>query len=545
MKVLAVYWYPPGVELRPAVRAHLHALDGHGDTLVYHNAAHGSPRWLRSLRPDVVILHTTFLCLRWVEDFPRHESRFAWLADLDRPKIALPQDEYDHSEVLDYWLASLGVSRVYSNFGQSTREVLYPSLSGRVEFRRALTGYVDEEAGERLRGSLQPLAERPYDVVYRASQLPYWFGSHGQLKHSIGAAVAGRAGAHGLSTDISTRVEDVLLGDRWWDLLRSGRVVIGCESGSSVLDRRGEVQAQIKKLLAHQPGLSFKEVSDLMPDGWDSWSFFAISPRHLEAVLTKTCQVLVEGSYSGVLEPERHYIPLRRDLGDLDDVLERLRDTALLQRIADQAYEDIYLSRRYSYDAFAGELRAGIAGRRELSAATRVSSAVALAASRLHRAVVDASYSAPGRSVQRLEVLSPLVTDPVASARKLVLVARSVACRRRVRRLVRTYLGQPRAIARFPQFLSDLLRLEALSEAEGATLEIRDGSVVVTALSGGTGAVDHGDLESALAAGSPVMWVGEDDTYYFEALTQLARTHPQDAARALSDAVARHSASAG
>ena len=47
--------------------------------------------------------------------------------------------------------------------------------------------------------------------------------------------------------------------------------------------------------------------------GWDSYAFFAISPRHLEAVVTKTAQVLVEGSYSGVLEPERHYIPVRRD----------------------------------------------------------------------------------------------------------------------------------------------------------------------------------------------------------------------------------------
>ena len=41
-----------------------------------------------------------------------------------------------------------------------------------------------------------------------------------------------------------------------------------------------------------------------MPSGWDSYAFFAISPRHLEAVITKTAQVLVEGRYSGVLEPE-------------------------------------------------------------------------------------------------------------------------------------------------------------------------------------------------------------------------------------------------
>ena len=52
---------------------------------------------------------------------------------------------------------------------------------------------------------------------------------------------------------------------------------------------------------------------------------FAISPRHLEACATRTCQVLVEGEYSGVLRPGEHYIPVRKDLSNLDDVLEHDR----------------------------------------------------------------------------------------------------------------------------------------------------------------------------------------------------------------------------
>ena len=42
--------------------------------------------------------------------------------------------------------------------------------------------------------------------------------------------------------------------------------------------------------------------------------------------MTKTAQILVEGRYSGVLEPERHYLPVRRDFSNLDEVLERARD---------------------------------------------------------------------------------------------------------------------------------------------------------------------------------------------------------------------------
>ena len=197
----------------------------------------------------------------------------------------------------------------------------------------------------------------PFDVVYRATKLPYWFGSHGQLKHRIAERVLDRAPAHALTADISTRWEDTVFGDAWGDFLMSGRVVIGTESGSSVLDRRGEVQARIRALLAERPGLSFEEVADEMPRAGTRGAFFADHPRHLEAVVARTAQVLVEGAYSGVLEPDRHYIPLRRDFSNLDDVLERLDDRRLVQETADRAYEEIVVEGRYRYAHFAAAIR--------------------------------------------------------------------------------------------------------------------------------------------------------------------------------------------
>jgi hypothetical protein len=171
-----------------------------------------------------------------------------------------------------------------------------------VRFRGALTGYIDDAMARRCATQLRPIAARTHDIVYRATQLPYWFGSHGQLKHRIAEVVGARATAHDLTTDISTRWEDTIFGDGWSDFLMTGRSVIGAESGSSVLDRRGEIQSRIRTLLAEQPTLSFDEVARELPEGWDSWRFFAISPRHLEAVVTKTAQILVEGTYSGVLK---------------------------------------------------------------------------------------------------------------------------------------------------------------------------------------------------------------------------------------------------
>jgi hypothetical protein len=343
--------------MRLAVRQHLHLLDGRGLRILYRNAIDPAPSWLARTAPDLCILHTTFLShARWSFSFEEYRRRFRWVAKLDCPKVALPQDEYDHAALVDEWLLELGVTSVYSCFGPGQWETLYAQLARRATFHETLTGFIDEDAAAELSRRIVPHAERARDIVYRARQVPYWFGSHGQLKHRIAEVVQERAAAFGLRTDISTRPEDTIYGDGWLDFLMSGRAVIGSESGSSVLDQRGEIQRRISRLLAERPDLTFDEVDAQMPGGWDSYAFFAISPRHLEAVITKTAQVLVEGRYSGVLEPERHYIPLRRDFSNLDEALERLLDAEALEAMTERAYHDVYLSGRNNLGVLADQL---------------------------------------------------------------------------------------------------------------------------------------------------------------------------------------------
>jgi hypothetical protein len=334
-----------------AIRDHLRALEAspEGHAIVYFNAHFPVPGWLKGMPFDAVLLHTTLLCMRWSEIFPSWSRRLDWLAGLSCVKAAIPQDEYDHSQVLDEWLARLGVTDVFSCLHPRHWPLLYPTLHGRARFHRCLTAYIDGGAAERWRPRLLPLARRPVDIVYRATRLPFHFGSQGQLKHQIAERVAEAAARHGLSTDISTRPEDTILGDAWYGFLARGRAVIGCESGSSVLDRRGEVAARIREILSENPHLDFSEVSRRMPEGWDSHRFFALSARHLEAVVTRTCQVLVEGEYDGVLLPDVHYIPLARDFSNLDEVMERLRDHARMQEMADRAYEDLYLRGDFTF----------------------------------------------------------------------------------------------------------------------------------------------------------------------------------------------------
>jgi hypothetical protein len=368
-RVLVLYWHPKAAEMLLAVRQHLHLLEGRGAQILYRNAIDPTPPWLAWTRPDLCILHTTFLGRRWDFDFEESRRRFRWIAKLECPKVALPQDEYDHAALLDEWLLELGATSVYSCFGPEQWKTLYPRLSQQAAFRETLTGFIDEDAAARLSGQIVAHSERPYDIVYRARNLPYWFGSHGQLKHRIAEVVQARASGFGLRTDISTRYEDTIYGDRWLDFLMSGRAVIGSESGSSVLDARGEIQRRISRLLADNPDLTFEEVDAQMPSGWDSYEFFAVSPRHLEAVITKTAQVLVEGRYSGVLEPERHYIPVRRDFSNLDEALRRLEDVEAVEAMAERAYRDVYLGGRNDLGQLAAELlaEAGRGDRRQLA----------------------------------------------------------------------------------------------------------------------------------------------------------------------------------
>ena len=361
-RILVLYWYPvPKKEMRLAIKQHLEVLEllKPDYAIRYHNV-YDNARRLRTLKYDAVIFHTTFLTMRWSHFFYDLKWKLRWIQNLTGLRIAIPQDEYDHSEILDEWLFELDVSIIFSCFNEDKRKTLYPLMHEQAMFYPALTGYIQEETAREIQPRLLPTSSRPNDIVYRATKLPYWFGSHGQLKHEIASVVKERAQSQGLTVDISTRESDTIVGDAWLDFIASGKAVIGCESGSSVLDRRGEIKARLQQMLRDDPTLTFEQVNSSMPDGWDRHAFFAISPRHLEAVITKTCQILVEGSYNHILLPGIHYIPIKRDFSNLDAVLDKTRDDGLLEEIAECAYQEIYLNGEYSYKNFARQIAQSI-----------------------------------------------------------------------------------------------------------------------------------------------------------------------------------------
>jgi len=83
-----------------------------------HSARQPVTSRLRSQKFDAIILDTTFLGWRWANPkslrLDRILNEYAFIAASDAVKIALPQDEYDHTEILDAWLADWKVDLVYS-----------------------------------------------------------------------------------------------------------------------------------------------------------------------------------------------------------------------------------------------------------------------------------------------------------------------------------------------------------------------------------------------------------------------------------------------
>jgi hypothetical protein len=517
--------------MRRSTREHLHALDGHGVDVVYANVGRSIPLWVRLLEFDAVILHPTFLWTRCEPHFAGYTRRTQWLSRLDCPKIAVPQDEYDHAHFLDRWLDEFGTSHVLSNFDVPQRALLYPRLGSRAKFTEVLTGYIDEGLAAYCEPRALPLASRPKHVVYRAYELPYWRGSHGRLKYRIGEVVAERAPAHGLEVDISTSKKDTIFGDAWADFLLSGKAVLGSEGGSAVLDPYGEIQRRIRALLSREPDLTFEEVDARMPRGWDSYAFFAISPRHLEAVVTRTCQVLVRGRYSGILEADRHYLPLERDLSNLDAVLTRLQDVEMLQATVDRAYTDIFLAGGCRMESFSRALLDAMTRERPRSLRRAASPKIAA----LGRA--SASRSPPRwgplrRQLARTRVLLRAVVSQPALSGALLRAAATGRLRPRDSRRV----------------LKELLRLSLMETAErgsGGLWRIRarraDGTLILASVPGAEDTAIRVDTEthfdrvvwdhSAVGTSVPVSpghpWVGssflgDDGRYEFRALQELA-----------------------
>lgn len=292
---------------------------------LYHDVSLPIPEFVREEYFDAILLDVTLLCIRWAEDelFQEIISALDFVRHSSALKIAFPQDEYDCHLKLDNWMCSWNVDILYTVLPDHV-SALYPQFSRQRTLRKAFTGYLDDKL---FKAEPAGYNARPIDIGYRARKLPPYFGRIGQNKWTIAEGVRQKALQEGLTLDIAVGERSSLPGQSWLDFINRCKFTLGANSGSSLLDPYGDIQRKVKSYVAVHPEATFDEVERTCFPGLDGLhSMTAISPRNLEAGMFESCQLLVEGAYSGILEPHQHYIPLTADASNFSDVLKIMRN---------------------------------------------------------------------------------------------------------------------------------------------------------------------------------------------------------------------------
>lgn len=308
---------------------------------------------------DAVIYHYTFLALRLFETSP---PTFLYdvkerLSHLSGVKAMIPHDEYLCCDALCRMTHEWQIDYIFTSIKPCDFDKIFADKRPECQLLFVFTGYVEQR---RLRDikRFEKTVTRQIDVGYRVLKSCFLFGHHGNRKEQL---------AHTF-TDTLLKEPDIkfdikltdnaynntLVGDEWFRFLLSCRTTLGCLGGSSFSDASGEITQGIHDYLKDHKDATFAQVSSLFyPEQDDNISTFILGPRHFEAAMTNTAQVLIAGDYSGVLRPGEHYIELLADFSNISDVIEKIKDRALCEKIAADAYKHVVESGLYSYKAFA------------------------------------------------------------------------------------------------------------------------------------------------------------------------------------------------
>jgi hypothetical protein len=329
---------------------HIEAIEGYSthNIWLYSNMGSFSPK-LDLNKFDVIIIHYSLCLLNNYYIAKESKRRLRAYKGL---KIAFIQDEYRQINKMIRELAFLDIDVLFTCFPESEIEKIYPNTQlPKVSKYNNLTGYVPQRLMDIQHQP--PIHKRPIHVGYRGRKIPYWLGELAYEKWTIAETWKKLAMREDIKTDISYNEKDRIYGHKWNEFLSSCKTTLGVESGASVMDFTGELEKVVDAYQLLHPNDSFHTVQKKFLSEYEGkYKLNQISPRCFEAIALKTVLVLYEGEYSGILIPDRHYIKLKKDFSNVEEVLERIRDNDFLQKMADTAYEEIAQSGKYSYQTF-------------------------------------------------------------------------------------------------------------------------------------------------------------------------------------------------
>ncbi len=313
------------------------------------------PNYLLKIDFDIILFHYGFISSRWAgeECYKNAFEQVLPFKNSKAIKAVMPQDEYMGSKSIVHFVNNLNIDIVFSVSPETEWAQLYEGVDfEKVKFYKVLTGYLDDKGIETINGFLKT-TKKDIDIGYRARNLPQWLGRHGYMKTIIADVFNKSIKKFKLNTDISTNPKDTFMGLGWYKFMVRCKYMIGVEGGATIHDPDGSIAIKGTEYLKQHPNCTFEEIEEACFPGLDGkLQLIAISPRNLESCATKTCQILVESTYNGILKPWVHYIPIKKDFSNVDEVLELVQNDTKREEIVNNAYRDIVESGLWTYHGF-------------------------------------------------------------------------------------------------------------------------------------------------------------------------------------------------
>ena len=351
--ILLLYHHP--------MRADAATIMEHVDAFVQHsrfpvwtvNVELGFPPGLRDLRFRVIVLHYSlfgswpFLLSPSFLHYLAHEAGGS-------VKIAFFQDEYQFCQSRFAFVNQFAIDTIFTLLEPEHIPATYGKYTRAKTIITCLPGYVSASLIEHAREFAVPREKRSIDVGYRGRRLPFQMGEGAQEKHEIAVRFSEQAQNGPLRLDVASREGQRLYGAQWYRFLGNCRAVLGVEAGVTVFDVEDVIRKRMEGSSEANTLERFEDFSCRL--GLSEWEnripYRTISPRHFEAAAFRCCQVLYEGRYSGLLRPEIHYLPLRRDFANFAWVVAKLQDEPFCRVITENCYQDLIASERFHYASF-------------------------------------------------------------------------------------------------------------------------------------------------------------------------------------------------
>ena len=261
-------------------------------------------------------------------------------------------DEYRQVNSTIAKLVNMGINTIFTVIPEETAAKIYTAEKlPNTKIKTVLTGYVEEN----LCHLETPLfSNRNIDVVYRARRPPFWLGGLGMEKTDIGLRFLYECKNTDLKTDISVEEWDRVYGNQWLNLLKKSKAGLAVESGSSLIDFTGEIEANVEAYVYENKKATFMDVAPIIASYDYKYVINCISPRIFELAACRTLIIAFPGKYSNIINPWEHYLPLKKNFSNFQEIVYYLQNKPeQCEAIIKRAYNDLIKSGKYNYKNFA------------------------------------------------------------------------------------------------------------------------------------------------------------------------------------------------